>query len=141
MPAKHFLRATASFSSGPLPHVLTPREKTMPGFLCQLCGNNQRWYRSFWMPVNALGQSQHPLCAPWSSWQGHKFPIIPTLLHLAICPTSAASIWAVFCRPNLMDLLQGSVYNLALRTGDIGRAQGAFFPVLQLTEPSESVSG
>lgn len=56
----------------PGPHS---REKAMPGFLCQLCGNNQRWHKSFWMPVNALGQSQHLLCALCSSWEKRKFPM------------------------------------------------------------------
>lgn len=69
-----------------------------------------------------------PLCASCSSWEGHK---VSTPSRLFTCPSdsrSAASIWAVLCRPN--DLLRGSItlHVSWLMQSSVGRSQGSRLP-------------
>lgn len=142
MPAKHLFRVTESFLWATVPGTYAQRACNHLCSYAWLYGSNQRRHKGFWVPVNALGQSQPPLCATCPSWEGHKFPMpSSTLSSPCHLPTSAASIWAVLCKPN--GTTQG-VYSLALGMADAelcGKGPGGLLHVLQLTEPAESVSG
>lgn len=104
------------------------------------CGNNQSGTKGsgcrcmFWVKPRILCVLHVPDGRDTSS-PCHSRLFLP----LTISPTSAASIWAVFCRPT--DLLQGPItlpLSWLLRNS-VGRTQGNGFPVFQLTEPAESM--